>query len=161
MATSHLNNITPDTRVLSVERDALIRSFNAIVEKPHYRPDLYPEQLDFTIAGAVVQAEILDGLCLHAMIALGEATEESSLPSLLAMFSGIEKWEALDRKDPLVGEHFPWLSPSASMNSFYASRDRSALALVQVGTPLGPIVVWLQSSEYPSRLEAYRHKEAR
>jgi hypothetical protein len=151
---------SPGGHVLLVQREALVDTFGARVEQPHYRPDLYPEQLTFKIDQGRVEAAILDGRCLHAMLILEDSAGEVSLLKSLALFSGIEGWSILGRDDPLVGEHFPLFDTSGPKNTFYASNDRSALALVQVGTPLGPVVVWLQTSGYPARLEAYRRGQS-
>lgn len=128
--------------------------YGPVVEVNRYRLDLYPTSYEFVAHGAKLEATLLEGRCMYAMVAYAEVPAADIVEEHLALLSGLRTWTEQPTTDSRFGVHFPLFDPRR--NRFFVEAEEAAFAMVQQNVELGGLVLWLSARDYPQMLHAYR-----
>jgi hypothetical protein len=141
--------VAKELDVIGATLQTLKLAYGAVRECEPYRRDPYPISYEFIADGGRVEATLLEGKCLHAMVAYERAPVDNVVQEKLALFSGLESWVERSTRDSQFVIYFPLFDP----------RQCRFFAEVQRDVKLGELVLWLSARDYPQMLKAYRAEQ--
>jgi hypothetical protein len=117
-----------------------------------YRPDLYPTSYIFKPRGSEITVTLLDDRAKKIDVFFVNVPVVT-VETLLERYSGRKEWKPMPAPEPTFVAQFPQ-ADAAAKSTAYTSGNLAALVQRDAGP--GKLVLWIQTTDYPELLAAYR-----